>query len=149
VVWPAFDTASMIHLLGRGGHTQAAGLILMERYFILHLVCCCIALFQLGVEWLYTGKPVNKLNLYILVGALALSLVGRTVLQPNMSEEHLARVSSSHTEQERREAHRSYRILFMVTQTANVLLLGATGTFTWRMFQPASQPRFSASRFRG
>lgn len=148
VVWPAFDSEIMLSLLGSGGHAQLAGLIVMERFFTVTLACSLIAVFQLGVEWLYTGKPVNKPNLYVLVATLALCLLGWMVLQPNMTEEHAVRTSKSRTLEERQEAHRSYQILFGVTQATTLLLIAGVGFYSWRIIQPPAQPRFTSSRFR-
>ncbi len=73
----------MIGLLTRP-YAGAAAQILIERYFLFHELCGGVALAHLVAEWLYMGKPLQRLTLWLLLGIFALGLVGGHSLQPKL-----------------------------------------------------------------
>ena len=78
-VGPAFFSDKMIGLLTRP-YAGAAAQIVIERYFLFHELCGAVALVHLVAEWLYMGKPLQRLTLWLLLGILALGLVGGHIL---------------------------------------------------------------------
>src|SRR3989442_11060570 len=71
-VGPAFFSDKMIGLLTRP-YAGAAAQIVIERYFFFHEMCGVIALAHLVAEWLYMGKPLQRLTLWLLLGIFALA----------------------------------------------------------------------------
>src|SRR5262245_17853222 len=84
---PAFFTPEMKKLLG----DIYAGLVaemVFERYFALHYICGAIAVIHQLAEWVYLGKPLQRLTFGLLAGVLMLSLVGGVWIQPKLRELH-------------------------------------------------------------
>src|SRR6266498_3409739 len=99
----------MIGLLTRP-YAGAAAQIVIERYFIFHELCGVIALTHLVAEWLYMGKPLQRLTLWLLLGIFALGLVGGHSLQPKLRDFHRAIYGPSSTLQQVDQARRSFKL---------------------------------------
>jgi len=148
VAAPAFFSNEMGHLLPRV-YVGAALQIVLERYFLLQNWCGAIALVHLISEWLYTGRPMPKLTLYLLIGMFSLGLLGGQVLEPYMKKLHAIRyVSKSLVEQE--QAARSFGLWHGVSQVMNLVVLAGLLVYLWQVTHPPNTPRFSSTnKFRG
>src|SRR6266699_4165311 len=86
-VGPAFFSDKMVGLLTRP-YAGAAAQIVIERYFLFHELCGMVALVHLVAEWLYMGKPLQRLTLWLLLGISVLGLLAGYSLQPKLRKLH-------------------------------------------------------------
>ena len=146
----------MKSLLGRP-HAGAAAQILLEQYFLFQQVCGVIALVHLLGEWLYMGKPLQKFVLGLLLGLLALGLVGGKWLQPKLKGLHRQMfVTGAHsyvrepTTAQQKAAEKSFKIWHGIAQGLNFIYLVGSLVYLWHIADSAGTPRFfSFNKFRG
>lgn len=138
---PAFFSERMISLLTRP-YAGAAAQIIIERYFILHLVCGVIALTHLVAEWLYMGKPLQRLTLWLLLGICALGLAGGVIIQPKLQGFHRTMYSAGTTPPQREQAHHSFSRWHGVSQVLNLFLMMGVAVYLWRVSTPGSGYRY-------
>src|SRR5262245_4350950 len=81
---PAIFSPDMRTLLGSQNYPYFSGAIaqiVIARYFVLQHWCGAIALAHLLVEWLYLGKPLDKITLGVLGGMYSRGWGGGSGLQ--------------------------------------------------------------------
>ena len=140
-VGPAFFSDKMIGLLSRP-YAGAAAQIVIERYFLFHEFCGLIALVHLVAEWLYMGKPLQRLTLWLLLGIFALGLVGGHSLQPKLRVLHRTIYGPGSTPQQIEQAKQSFKIWHAVSQCLNLVVLGGVAVYLWRATTPGSGYRY-------
>ena len=140
-VGPAFFSDKMIGLLTRP-YAGAAAQIVIERYFFFHEMCGLIALAHLVAEWLYMGKPLQRLTLWLLLGIFALGLVGGYSLQPKLRALHRAIYGPGSTAQQIDQAKQSFKLWHATSQGLNVVVLGGVAVYLWRVTTPGSGYRY-------
>jgi hypothetical protein len=149
-VAPTFFTPEMKKLLGDIYGGLVAQLVL-ERYFMLHYWCGGVALLHLLAEWVYLGKALQRVMLWLLIGILGLGLLGGLWLQPKLKRLHQIKYGRSDlfTSAQKASATRSFRVWHGVSQAMNLLVLGGLVVYYWRTVHPNEGPRFvSATKFR-
>ena len=147
-VGPAFFSEAMLQLLGRP-HAGAAAQIVLERYFSLQQWCAGLALAHLIAEWLYVGRPFQRLTLLLLMFLFTVGLLGGHVLQPRMKELHLKKYAVQTPPAVKESAGRSFRILHGTSMAMNLLVMGGVLVYLWQVTRPATNARFtSVNRFR-
>lgn len=145
---PAFFSPEMLNLVGRPRAGVAVQLVL-RHYFILQHWCGAIALAHVLVEWLYTGRPLQKALLGLLAGLFVLGLLGGLWLQPKLHQLHLAVYGGQATPDQVEKARHSFNAWHGTSQALNLLMIAGLVWYLWRMTNPPSAPRFvNASRFR-
>ena len=142
-VGPAFFSEKMIHLLTKP-YAGAAVQLLLERYFILHLICGILAMFHLVAEWLYMGKPLQRLTLWLLLGIFALGLVGGYGLQPKLRRLHRTIYSPGSTPQQAGQAKQSFKLWHAMSQALNLVIITGVAVYLWRVTTPGSGYRYRA-----
>ncbi|MBU6399466.1 MAG: DUF4149 domain-containing protein [Verrucomicrobia bacterium] len=146
-VGPAFFAPDMINLVGRPRAGVAVQMIL-DRYFVVQHWCGVIALVHLVAEWLYTGRPLSKLTLSILVVMLGLGLAGHYGLQPRLNRLHLTMYGLRSTPEQAEQARRSFQTWHGFAQGLNLLMLVGMVYYLWQVSQPPAVSRFlRANRF--
>jgi hypothetical protein len=152
-VGPAFFSNDMKALLGTAYpvYSGAIAQVVIERYFLLHHWCGGIALVHLVAEWLYTGRPVHQVTLWVVGGAFGLGLIGGLALQPHLKKLHLTKYAVESTPLQKEQAAASFRVWHGVSQTVNLIVLFGLVYYLWQAANPATPPRFGAggSKFRG
>ena len=144
---PAFFSKEMEAILPRS-HAGAAAQVLIYRFFILQLWCAGIALAHLMAEWLYSGRPLKRLTLMLLMGLFLMNILGAYVLLPRMKELHLKRYSPQTTAEVRITAARSFRILHATSSIINLLVFPGVLVYLWQVTKPVNPARFtSLTRF--
>jgi hypothetical protein len=145
---PAFFSDPMITLLGRP-HAGAAAQLVLERYFSLQQWCAGLALAHLIAEWLYVGRPFQRLTLLLLMFLFTVGLLGGYVLQPRMKELHLKMYAVQSALPVKESATRSFRILHGTSMVMNLLVMGGVLVYLWQVTRPSNNTRFtSVNRFR-
>lgn len=144
---PAFFSDDMTRLLGKP-HAGAAAQILVYRYFIVQQWCAGIALAHLIAEWLYSGRPFQRLNLLLLMGLFMISLMGAYVMHPKLKELHLKKYSPQTSLEVKASASRSFRILHATSSVLNLFVIGGVLVYLWHVTKPVNTTRFaSVNRF--
>ena len=90
-VGPAVFSSAMREILGSEafpGYSGRIAIVFVDRYCVLQQVCSTIALVHLVAEWLYMGKPLQRLTLWLLLGICSIGLVGGYSLQPKLRSLH-------------------------------------------------------------
>jgi hypothetical protein len=147
-VGPAFFSDAMLGLLGRP-HAGAAAQIVLQRYFTLQQWCAGLALAHLIAEWLYVGRPFQRLTLLLLMFLFTVGLIGGYVLQPRMKDLHLKMYAVQSAPAVKESAGRSFRILHGTSMAMNLLVMGGVLVYVWQVTRPANNARFtSVNRFR-
>jgi len=150
-IGPALFSREMIDMLRLHGGIDSeaakayAGFvaqIIIARYFVLHLVCGVIALLHLVTEWLYMGKPLQRLTLWLLLGIFALGLGERVIILPRLNDLHRAMYSASATQQQRERAHHSFNVWHGASQALNLFLMTGVAVYLWRVSTPGSGYRY-------
>ena len=149
-VGPAFFSDRMMTLLGSGNadvgraFAGAAVQLLLERYYILHHVCGLIAILHVVAEWLYMGKPLQRLTLWLLLGIFALGLIGGYGLQPRLQGFHRTLYAPGSTTEQREQAKRSFNTLHAVSQGLNLIVIAGVLVYLWRVSVPSNGYRYRA-----
>src|SRR5207247_3593120 len=140
-VGPAFFSDKMIGLLTRP-YAGAAAQIVIERYFFFHEMCGVIALTHLVGEWLYMGKPLQRLTLWLLLGIATLGLLGGYSLQPKLRTLHRAMYGPGSTPQQVDQARHSFKLWHATSQALNLVILCGVAVYLWRVTTPGSGYRY-------
>jgi hypothetical protein len=140
-VGPAFFSEKMLSLLGRP-YAGAAVQIILERYFLLHLICGVVALLHLVAEFLYMGKPLQRLTLYLLLGVFSLGILGGYWLQPKLQHLHREMYSKTSTPEQVQQATKSFRAWHATSQVLNLVIIAGVLTYLWRVTTPPSVYRY-------
>ncbi|HYT59992.1 MAG TPA: DUF4149 domain-containing protein [Haliangiales bacterium] len=142
-VGPAFFSEKMISLLTRP-YAGAAAQIIIERYFLMQQVCATLALVHLVAEWLYMGKPLQRLTLWLLLGISTLGLVGGYGLQPRLRRLHRTIYGSGSTLQQIEQARQSFKLWHGTSQALNLVVIAGVAVYLWRVTTPGSGYRYRA-----
>ncbi len=152
VIAPAFFSPDMAQILGEqpGHHVHSGRLaaVAQARFFVLQHWCGAIALLHFLAEWVYLGKPMQKLTLGLLLGMFSLGLIGGLWLQPKIMELHRAKYSLQSTPQQKEQAGTSLKVWHASAASANLLVLAALAVYFVRVNQSGNGARFvSANKF--
>ena len=149
---PAFFSADMRAVL-RENFPYFSGAIagvVITRYYHLSLACAVVALLHLLAEWLYMGRPARKFSLSLLIGLLALTLIGGNILQPRLHDLHIRRYAPGLTQAEHDTAAKSFGALHGLAQMLNLVGIAGLMVYVWRVANPSDTLRFVSSvKFRG
>ncbi|PYL00128.1 MAG: hypothetical protein DME18_07840 [Verrucomicrobia bacterium] len=146
-VGPAMFSKEMRDILGSdafAGYSGRIAMVILERYFCLHLTCGIIALVHLVAEWLYMGKPLQRLTLWLLLGIFALGLVGGYGLQPKLRRLHRTIYSPGSTPQQAGQAKQSFKLWHAMSQALNLVIITGVAVYLWRVTTPGSGYRYRA-----
>jgi hypothetical protein len=124
------------------------GQVLIGRYFTVSLVCCLIAIGHFFAEMVYAGKRFRRLTFGLLIGMLALGMLGNYVFRPRIKVLHHEKYRG--TAEQRLHAEQQLPRLHAVSVSANLLVLAALFFYTWQVTNPSDPMRFvGTSKFRG
>jgi hypothetical protein len=130
-------------------YNGAAAQVVIGRFFLLQNCCGALALVHLTTEWLYTGRPFNRILLWVLSVMFALSLLGSLALLPHMKKLHLIKYDTKSSQQEREEAAKSFGRWHGASQIGNLLVLGGVFFYLWQVTKPGALPVYGAwNKFR-
>ena len=149
-VGPAFFSDQVLAVLNNSRpHAGGIAQVVLGKYFLLQQWCAGIALAQLIGEWLYTGRPFQRISLFLLMILFAIILLGGFAVQPRMKELHLKMYSPQTTQTVKAASKRSFNILHGASQVMNILVMGGVLVYLWQVTSTANSTRFtSVNRFR-
>jgi len=150
VVGPGFFSEKMVRMLGSGNaevgrvFAGAAAQLVLERYFTLHQVCGLIAILHVVAEWLYMGKPLQRLTLWLLLGIFALGLVGGYGLLPRLEALHRTSHAPGPPTAQREQAKQSFKTLHAVSRVLDLIVTAGIMVYLWRVTTPSNGYRYKA-----
>jgi len=140
---PAFFSSEMLSFLPRP-HAGRAAEIVLHRYYLIHQWCAAIALLHLLLEYLYTGRPVDRVNVGLLSGLFTAALVGGHWLLPHLHGLQRIRYSPAATPAQQLSAANAFGLLHGFSQVLNVLMIIAILYYLWSLSRPLNTLRFTS-----
>jgi hypothetical protein len=127
--------------------------MVFERFFVLQYICSIVALVHMFAEWLYLGKPLNRLTTSVLVGLFLIVFAGGLWLAPRLKYLHEVKYgygrAAGTTQAQRDQAGKNFRTLHGLARTLDILALCGLAIYVFRLTTPANGPRFMpANKFR-
>lgn len=148
-VGPAFFSPEMTNVIPPPYNGVAAQVVL-KRFFILQHWCALMAFLHLLAEWLYMGRPLERITLLLLTTMFCIGLLGGFWIQPKLKELHRVKYSTRSAPIEKQQATRSFGIWHGVAQSMNLFVTVGLLVYLWRITSAPSPTRFvSANKFRG
>lgn len=144
-VGPAVFSSDMRGILGPEafpGYSGRIAMVFVGRYFVMQEICGAIALTHLVAEWLYMGKPLQRLTLWLLLAISALGLVGGFSLQPKLRNLHRTMYGPGSTPQQADQARHSFKLWHATSQALNLVILCGVAVYLWRVTTPGSGYRY-------
>ena len=143
-VGPAIFSSEMREILGQAfpGYSGRIAMVLLGRYFVLHDICGMIALTHLVAEWLYMGKPLQRLTLWLLLGICSLGLLGGYSLQPKLRSLHRTIYGHGSTPKQVEQAKHSFKLWHATSQALNLVIISGLVVYLWRAATPSSGYRY-------
>lgn len=139
---PAFFSTEMASFLPRPYAARAAEVII-ERLFVLQQWCGAIALLHLLVEYLYSGRQIERLVLAVVATMFVLSLVGGYWLLPKMHALQQVRYSQATSPTQRATAESTWGALHGVSWAVNLAVLTGQLYYLWIVTRPPQSLRFT------
>ncbi len=123
--------------------------LIAAKYYILHLICSCVALLHMGTEWVYLGKNPRRFWVGLALALTLLGFVEQFALQPHLQQLHRTSFSGR-AKPEQREAARRVRVVWQViSRSFQFLMVGGLAVYLWRTANPPDLARFvPAAKFR-
>lgn len=140
---PAFFSAEMLSFLPRPYAGRAAEVII-DRYLLLQQWCAAIALLHILVEYLYSGRQVERLSLVLLSVLFVLALIGSQWLVPHMHELQRAMYAPAASIAHQAAARSSFGLLHGASQVVNLVMMGGLLYYLWRVTRSPSTLRYGA-----
>lgn len=146
-VGPGFFSTEMLQLLGRP-YAGAAAQVILSRYFDALLWCGILALVHLGVEYFYSGRPINKRLAGLLAALLVVGWASGSYIQPKLKDLHLRMHAVQTTAAQKLEAKKSFGRWHGVSQGINLLALVGVLVYYWTLTSSPSTGRYNMQMFR-
>jgi hypothetical protein len=149
VAGPAFFSDDMYRIVTKPYAGLVAQLVI-SRLFVLHYVCGGIAVLHLVAEFIYLGRPIDRIIALLLVFLLSFSLLGGLWLQPRLRALYAVKIGPGFSQVQRDAAAKSFGPWHGVSQAANLLVLAGLVAYFWLNCNATAAPRFvSTGKFRG
>ena len=140
-----FFTAPLVDFLPAPYNGEVAQLVI-AKLFLLHYACGLLALAHVGAEWMYSGKEPPRFTVWLVGGALGLSLLGGLWLQPKLKLLHQVKYAEHYrrpaTPAQRGDAAKSFGTWHGISMGMNLVTLLALWVNLARVIQPGEAPRF-------
>jgi hypothetical protein len=143
-ILPGVFSQDMRNLFGAQGFTYYAGgvaLILFRRFFMLQYFCGTVALAHLLAEKLYLGRALPRFGTGLVLGLLALGLLGGIYLQPHMEALRQTKYFGR-TQEEKVEAAQAFDLWHVFSEATDVFILAGLLANLIRVSQPAAPGRY-------
>ena len=151
---PMFFSEVFSEHLVKEPHNGEAAQLLLKRCYVFHYICAALALGQLGFDWVYTGKVMQRRNLAAVLGVLFITLLAGQWMHPKLerlfrtkyaeyySPEYFKAQKIQVTPELKKQAAHSFSVWHGISQTANLLILLVLWFYLWQMMHPKEGPRY-------
>jgi hypothetical protein len=119
--------------------------LIRSRYLYLGLGCGGVAILHQLAEWLYLGRPVRRLSLWLLGVLVTLTLLNGCWVQPRLAALHETRFRGA-TPALRQAAQKSFSRWQTASDAADVLLIGSLVVYLWHVANQADPLRFVGTK---
>ncbi len=146
---PAFFSAEMLGFLPRPYAGRAAEVVI-ERYLLLQQWCGAIALLHVLVEYLYSGRQVERWNLVLLSILFVVALVGSYWLLPHMHELQRTMYSATASVAQQAAAKSRFGLFHGASYLVSLLMIAGLLQYLWRLTRlaPGARAFGGSDRFR-
>jgi hypothetical protein len=142
IALPAMFSEEMTRRLTAPGVGFAAE-AMVARFFEVQICCGAIALAHLAAEWLYAGRPPQRLKVGLAMGLLGVALAGGLWAQPKMQKLHKEKYYGRTVEQQT-QAARAFAVWHGASETVNMLVIGGLILYLWSVSGPSEHARYSS-----
>lgn len=139
---PLLGRTDVLRLLGPL-HAGETGVLALERFHLFQVVCASLALIHALAEWLYSGRPLDRRLIVLLLSLLALGSAGRVYVAPKCRDLNMQaylgpdrRVQLQAVTPDQRQAERSLGIWQGVSVMANVISLAGVVLYFLQQSSP-------------
>ena len=146
------DVHSLFKLEGTSKYYEGGvAMALFGRFFVLQYVCGVVALLHLFAEKLYLGRTISRWGLAIVLGELAISLVGGAFVQPRLRDFRQTMYSDKAGADDKALATHSFGVWHGLSEAVNLLMLGGLLAHLLRVSRPEEPGRYGTlfPKFRG
>ena len=147
---PAFFSAEMLSFLEERFARRTAEVI-VQRYLLLQQWCAAIALLHVLVEYLYSGRQVDRWCLGLLSVIFLVALIGSYWVLPHTHELHLIMYSVTSTVAQQESARSRFALIHGASYFVNFLIIAGLIYYLWRLTRLGQTTRFGfggADKFR-
>jgi hypothetical protein len=136
------SNAARAYLLKSHGYFAGAlDGVIRARFLYFNLVCGGIAMTHLLAEWLYLGRPIRRISVWLVLILCALAIVNIGVFESRVGLFHEARYRGA-TPAARQEAQEAYDHWRRASNTADLLMLAGLCVFLWSVARDENVLRF-------
>jgi len=152
LISPALASSEIVDLFGGARNPMSpayavlAGEVIITKFVWIHFICGGITAVHLLVEWLYTGKAIRSLILYLAMLLITLGLLNGLILYPKMKELHRTRYTRGIEPARQQKATSMFSSLQQATEIIHWIMVGGLLIYTWKVATPGEQPRFNSTR---
>lgn len=140
---PAFFSAEMLSFLPRAYAGRAAEVII-ERYLLFQQWCGAIALLHVLVEYLYSGRQVDRWSLGLLSTLFVFALIGSYWLLPHMHDLQRTMYAPAATAVQQAAARSRFGLLHGASYMVNILMILGLLYYLWRLTRSSQPLRFGS-----
>jgi hypothetical protein len=137
-VAPAVFSPEMKALLQHPYYPGAVAQLLFGRFFLLQYICGGIAIVLYLWESLYRGRKFERITFGLLIGILAIALIGGNWLQPKLKTLHQVQYNVRASETDKAAAKKLFGPLHGASQGVNFLVLAGLLYYFWKITTPKS-----------
>ncbi len=141
-VAPAVFSNEMRSLLQHPFYPGAIAQILFKRFFYLQYFCAGVAIVLYLWESLYRGRKFERLMFGLLMGLLAVALIGGMWLQPKLKTLHQTQYNAQASEADKADAKKLFGPLHGASQVVNLFVMAGLFYYFWKV---TSGPRSSGN----
>lgn len=125
-------------------YAGAMAQVVLERYFLMQQICGAIALVHISISWIYTGRPLHRTIISLVLAAFLIGCLEAHWVQPKLHGLHRTMYGFDRvTVAQANQARKSFGLWHGFSQILNlVAVISITGYF-WRLNRVESGPRFT------
>lgn len=152
LISPALASPEIVNLFGgarspmSGAYAVVTGEVVIAKFVWIHFICGGVAAVHLLIEWLYTGKAIRSLILYLAMLLITLGLLNGLILYPQMKVCHRIPFNPKSTPEQKQKAVAMFQSLKQATEIIHWVMVGGLLIYTWKTATPGEQPRFNSTR---
>jgi hypothetical protein len=152
LISPALASPEIVDLFGvarspmPAAYAGLVGELVIAKFVWIHFICGGVAAVHLLVEWLYTGKAIRTLILYLAMLLITMGLLNGLILYPKMQDLHRTRYNRTVPAEKQLKAATMFSGLRQATEIIHWIMVGGLLLYTWKIATPGEQPRFNSTR---